>query len=190
MRRLIQLQFGALLLLALAGSTPAAPGDQCSAPEHHQFDFWIGHWAIRQKILRADSTWFEADATTRVSPILGGCALMEEWQGNVLFFWEGMKQPEPLKGFSVRAYDPKMKQWTISWMDTRHPRFADFVGNFQDGRGEFFRKRTGENGKESITRVTFSDITPTSVRWELAVSSGKGQTWKTLWIMEMTRTSM
>jgi hypothetical protein len=174
--------------VALSASTlSAASSAECSGPEYHQFDFWIGQWDIKQKILKADATWFEADAHTNVSPILGGCALMEEWQGDVLFFWEGMEQPEPLKGFSVRAFDRKTNQWTISWMDTRHLRFSEFEGNFHDGRGEFFRKRLNEEKKETVTRITFSEIKPASVRWDLAVSSDDGQNWKTLWIMQMTR---
>lgn len=174
----------AALCQVAASATSSA---ECSDPEYHQFDFWIGQWDIQQKILKADGTWFETDASTHVSPILGGCALMEEWQGNVFFFWEGMEKPAPLKGFSVRAFDRKTKQWTISWMDTRHLRFSEFAGNFRDGRGEFFRKRSDGKGKETVTRVTFSDITPTSVRWDLSVSTDDGQSWKTLWIMQMTR---
>jgi hypothetical protein len=165
----------------------ATSSAECSNPEYHQFDFWIGQWDIKQKILKADGTWFEADARTNVSPILDGCALIEEWQGDVLFFWEGMEKPEPLKGFSVRAFDQKTNHWTISWMDTGHLRFTEFEGTFHDGRGEFFRKGPNENGKKTITRVTFSDITSASVHWDLAVSTDDGQSWKTLWIMQMTR---
>lgn len=178
-------RLGLLAVVALTLSSKAAAN--CSAPEHREFDFWIGDWTIKQKILKADGSWFEADATTKISPILGGCALMEEWKGKVLFFWEGMEEPAPLQGFSARAFDPKTKQWVISWMDTRNPRFGEFVGNFKEGRGEFFRKSPAANGKQSTTRVTFSDITPRSVHWDLAVSSDDGKTWRMLWIMEMTR---
>ncbi len=173
---------------ALCASGVSAVGSaECSGPEYHQFDFWTGHWDIKQKILKADDTWFEADAHTTVSPILGNCALMEEWHGDVLFFWEGMEKPEPMRGFSVRAFDRRTNQWTISWMDSRHLRFVEFQGNFHDGRGEFFRTRVNEEKKENITRITFSDITRASVRWDLAVSTDDGKNWKTLWIMAMTR---
>jgi hypothetical protein len=72
---------------------------ECSSPNYHQFDFWIGQWDIKQKILKAGGTWFEADARTNVSPILGGCAIMEEWHGDVFFFWEGMEKPESPERF-------------------------------------------------------------------------------------------
>ncbi len=175
---------GAAVCFAIFSQTCTA---DCLAPEHHQFDFWMGDWTIKQKILRADDRWFEADATTKVSPTLGGCALVEHWSGDVLFFWEGMEKAEPLEGFSIRAYDPKTEQWVISWMDSRHPRLAEFIGGFSSGRGEFFRKTPAPDGKQSITRITFSDITPTGVHWDLAVSSDEGNSWRILWIMEMTR---
>lgn len=180
------LSIGTCAALGMTAAS-ATTSPECSSPEYHQFNFWIGQWDIKQKILKADGTWFEANASTNVSRVLGDCALMEEWQGDVLFFWEGMEKPEPLKGFSVRAYDRKTKQWTISWMDTRHLRFTQFAGNFRNGRGEFFRKQANEKGNETITRVTFSDIKPASVLWDLSISTDAGQTWKTLWIMQMTR---
>ncbi len=173
----------ALVWLTFSRSSVA----DCRAPDYHQFDFWIGDWTIKQKIRRADGGWFEADATTTVSPILGGCALVEHWKGDVLFFWEGMKEAEPLQGFSVRAYDPKTKQWILSWMDSRRPRFGEFVGGFSDGRGEFFKKSSTPDGKQTTTRITFSDITQSAVHWDLAVSSDAGKSWQILWVMEMTR---
>ena len=176
---------GAGVPIVASDASPSFSG--CTGPEYHQFDFWIGEWGIKQKILQENGDWFEAEATTKVSPILGGCALMEEWQGNVLFFWEGMNEPELVKGFSVRAFDPKRQQWVISWMDSRHLRFTEFNGVFKEKRGEFFRKQSAENGKETTTRITFAEITPASVRWELAIRSNDSKDWKILWIMDMTR---
>ncbi len=188
--KLLILQIGVICagVPAIAGETPSPPVG-CAAPEYHQFDFWIGAWTIKQKILQADGGWFEADATTKVSPILDGCALMEEWQGEVLFFWEGMKKTEAMTGFSLRAFDPLTKRWVLSWMDSRHHRLAEFEGVFRDGRGEFFRKQPGKDGQETTTRITFSNITPLSVHWDLAVKSARASDWKTLWIMEMSRPS-
>lgn len=159
----------------------------CNETENRQFDFWIGEWSIKQKILRTDGKWFEADAETVVTPALDGCALFENWSGTVLFFWEGMKTPQKIKGFSVRSFDPKSQKWVINWMDTRNPQFNAFEGNFADEKGEFFRTIKTTEGKETIARIVFSDITKTSVNWELAVSPDKGKTWQTLWIMEMKR---
>ena len=180
-----------VLVVLLAGVTVVTgkngDGPVCAAKEHRQFDFWLGDWKIRQKLLKADGTWFEADAQTSVRSALDGCALVEHWSGDVLFFWEGMKSPESMKGLSVRAYDPKSKSWTINWMDTRALRFGEHVGVFSNGKGEFFRTVRNPDGKETTTRITFSNITKSSVHWDLAVASPDRESWQTVWIMEMDR---
>ena len=154
----------------------------------HAFDFWIGDWRIQQKILRQDGTWLELPAKTSVAPVLDGRALVEHWQGEVQFFWEGMQSVESMKGLSVRTYDPDTEKWRIHWMDSRTPRFdSPYVGVLTEDRGEFFREWETPQGKR-IGRITFSDITTDSVHWELAVSSDDGNTWRTLWIMDMDRT--
>lgn len=170
------------LLVAPAPATAGAAGGGARA-----FDFWIGEWTIHQKILQPDGSWLELRAKTSVSPGLGGSALVEHWQGEVKFFWEGMKEVEPMEGLSVRSYDAEAGLWRIYWMDTRIPRFGDaFEGRFTDGRGEFFRQRERPQGTQ-IARITFSDIHQDSARWELAISNDHRQTWTTLWIMEMQR---
>lgn len=153
----------------------------------HAFDLWIGDWRIQQKILRQDGTWLELPAKTSVSSALDGRALIEHWQGDIQFFWEGMQSVEPMEGLSVRSYDPGTGEWSIYWMDSRTPRFdSPYMGVFTDGRGEFFREWETPQGKH-IGRITFSDITTDSVHWELAVSSDEGHTWRAIWIMNMGR---
>jgi hypothetical protein len=172
--------------LTLAGAPQSSP---CTAPEARAFDFWIGDWDIRQRILRTDGTWLELPARTSVTAALDGCALIEQWQGQVSFFWEGMQELEAMTGLSVRAYDPSTSKWFIHWMDTRAPRFgAPYVGTFVKGRGEFFRELETPEGRR-VGRITFSGITADSVAWELAVSSDDRKTWQTLWTMEMQRRS-
>ncbi len=160
---------------------------RCHSPEARAFDFWLGDWRIEQKILRQDGTWLELDAKTSVSPALDGCALIEHWEGSVQFFWEGMQSVEPMQGLSVRSYDPTARKWNIYWMDSRAPQFgAPYSGNFAEGEGKFFREWETPNGKR-MGRITFSDIRPDRVHWELAVSSDEGRNWSILWIMDMSR---
>lgn len=179
----------ALLLACVVLSQVAIAQDvaACGSSAAREFDFWIGDWDIRQRILRADGSWLELQAQTSVSPTLDGCALVEQWRGTVQFFWEDMQSPEPMQGLSVRAYDPQAGAWHIYWMDSRAPRFGvPYSGGFDGDRGEFFRLSETPRG-ERTDRITFSDITPDSVMWELAVSGDGGQTWTTLWTMEMRR---
>ena len=84
-------------------------------------------------------------------------------------FW-GVPDPRPRFGVHAR-----------SWVA------ASFrVGDFAGGRGEFFREWETPQGR-SRGRITFSDVTPDSVDWELAISTDGGESWSTLWKMEMSR---
>lgn len=163
----------AILAILAAGPLSAA----CD-----EFDFWIGSWEIDQKILRADGTWAELPARTKVRSALDGCALVESWEGEVEFFWEGMKKPERMTGLSVRSFDPKAGIWRIYWMDSRNPRFGEFQGTFRDGVGEFFRESDA-----IVSRIRFSEVTEQSVRWELAISRDGRKTWRPVWVMNMQR---
>lgn len=160
----------------------------CDSPEAHQFDFWIGEWNINQKIIQKDGNWLETKAHTSVSTILNGCALEEHWKGDVKFFWLNMQDVKPMKGFSLRYYDEKEKNWHIYWLDNFNPKLGKgSTGNFKDGKGEFFSETSTPNGNR-ISRITFSDITDDSVHWDLAISNDDGKKWTTIWIMEMKRT--
>lgn len=177
----------ALLATVANGQTSDRQVDACPGAHAHAFDFWIGDWDIRQQILRQDGAWLALPARTSVTPTLEGCALIEHWQGQVQFFWEGMEAPELMTGLSVRAYDPRTAKWYIHWMDTRSPRFGDpYVGDFADGEGEFFREWETPDGKR-IGRISFSEIAANSVNWALAISSDGGKSWQTIWTMQMQR---
>lgn len=170
--------------LVLAAALATAP---CDAPEARQFDFWIGSWEIEQKIRTAAGEWLTLPARNSVERVLGGCGLLERWDGRVQFFWEGMKEPEPMQGLSLRWWDPETGKWWIEWMDDRAPVAPSrFSGGFAGGRGEFFRTSTGPRG-ETLNRITFADTDEGAFRWELAVSSDAGATWTPLWTMSGTR---
>ena len=174
-------------LLSAIVSSMAQSTAECGGPQARAFDFWIGEWDIRQRILQEDGTYVELPAKTSVSVALDGCALIEHWEGEVEFFWEGMQEPESLKGLSVRAYDPRETKWLIHWMDTRSRRFdVPYVGEFVDGRGEFYRESETADGTR-VDRITFSDISPDSLSWSLYVSTDGRQSWTTVWMMEMLR---
>lgn len=178
---------GVIVAASSFASTSVAQSRACADPRARDFDFWIGDWDIRQSFRRQDGTWLELPARTSVTAALEGCALVERWTGQVMFFWEGMTEPEPVSGLSVRAYDPTTAQWYIHWMDTRVPRFDQpYVGTFANGRGEFFRRWETPEGNR-VGRVTFHDMTANSVEWALAISSDGRRSWQTIWTMRMHR---
>jgi hypothetical protein len=82
-----------------AQSSKTAP---CSAPEFHQFDFWLGDW---------DSFDFGTatkNARVRVDRILDGCVLREDYQSVAGH-----------QGQSFSLYDSSRKLWHQTWVTNR-----------------------------------------------------------------------
>ena len=157
---------------------------KCDSAKFQEFDFWLGDWDIKQRILSAEGDWLELPARTHVVKSADGCTITENWSGDVEFFWDGMTAPEPMWGYSVRRYDPVSSRWAIYWMDERKPDFgAPMVGGFTDMRGEFFRN----DGDDKRARIVFERGGGNEVFWELAVSSDAGATFAPIWTMEMRR---
>lgn len=173
----------ALYIAALmAGAAPASATPACDFPEARQFDFWIGEWDVLNRYRSDRGGFVEAGrATNKVFAILDGCAVVE--------LWDGYLGRNHFHGFSVRAYDREKDAWVLvlNWPAPNRPLFSTLHGAFRHGRGEFFKEDADSAGNPIITRFTFSDITPASLRWNDGISRDGGKTWETRWIMEFTR---
>jgi hypothetical protein len=93
------------------------------------------------------------------------------------------------RAIALRAYDPKTDQWAIWWLDGRYPSGPldpPVKGRFDNGVGTFYSDGMLD-GKPTRTRFIWSQITPTSARWEQSLSSDGGKTWATNWIMNFNR---
>ena len=179
----------ALSLGCTSAQKDAAPrfAGLCASPDFRAFDFWLGSWTIRQRILGADGGWIELPAATTVSASPDGCVLTEHWSGDVRFFWEGMTEPARIWGYSVRRFDPATATWAIYWMDSRKPDFdTPYVGGIDDGRGAFFRDFEAPDGLRR-SRIVFERRSDDDVFWELAVSADGGATFAPIWTMDMRR---
>jgi hypothetical protein len=87
----------------------------------------------------------------------------------------------------LRLYNPESHQWSLNWSSGSSGVLDQpMVGEFKDGRGEFF-DREPFNGRTISTRNGFSEITKDSSRFEQAFSDDGGKTWETNWIMTFTR---
>lgn len=163
-----------------AGFAPA-----CATEQHRQFDFWVGEWEVDNRHRRPgedDPTWYDTGiARDRVSAVLDGCAIVEHWKGSLSF--------GEVVGFSVRAFNPVTALWdlVLLWPPTDQPSFATLSGGFRHQRGEFFTRRADVSMGGTLSRFTFSDISPDTLRWDVAVSADSGLHWRPGWIMEFTR---
>jgi len=149
----------------------------------HDFDFLFGKWTSRQRRLvrplAGCTDWYEFDATLESRAILGG-------RGN---FDEFFALSEGIVGATLRLFDPERQEWSIYWMSNKTGALEPpVVGRFVDGRGLFDCDDTYDERPIRV-RYMWSDITPTSARWEQLFSVDGGTTWESNWKAEFTRTS-
>lgn len=184
----------ALLAVALGSIVPAYSSQdnpkKIEAPNLsglHDFDFLVGKWQVHHYRLKerlADNhEWVEFDGTCNNFPLMDGWGNVDD---NVLKMPEG-----EYRGVGLRSYDPKTGQWTIWWLDSRMPSAnidPPVKGSFENGVGTFYADDT-LRGKSIRVRFTWSNITPTSARWEQAFSPDGGKTWEVNWKMDFRRVS-
>jgi hypothetical protein len=169
------LALGALLS---ATAATAAPRDG-----QHDFDFDIGTWKthLRRLVhpLSGSTTWVELDGTTVVRKIWDGRANLAELETDAA--------SGHLSVLSLRLYDPQARQWSLNTANAKAGTLGvPTVGEFKDGRGEFFDQETF-NGRTILVRNVWSEITADSCRFEQAFSDDGGKTWEVNWIAVDTR---
>lgn len=165
---------------------PAAKPPEEKAPQRngqHDFDFEIGTWKTRLwrllNPLTGSNKWAEYEGTTVVSKIWNGRANLAELEA------DGAQGR--LQVMSLRLYNPQSGQWSLSAAGSRTGTLSvPTIGEFKDGRGEFFDQETF-NGRSILVRNVWSDITPDSCQFEQAFSDDGGKIWEVNWIAVDTR---
>jgi hypothetical protein len=167
---------------------PASVRSEATGEERavdNTFDWFVGTWTSEQRRLRevlvGSDDWYGFPGTHRSWNALDGVANVDE----ALFPTEGFG------GVTLRLYDKERDEWSLYWANSRDGRLAlpPAVGRFgEDGVGVFTNEEEYE-GTPITVRYLWSDITPTSARWEQAFSVDKGATWEPNWVAQFTRTS-
>ena len=178
------------LLICTLGSVlpPAVPAQQAASVAarrdgQHDFDFEIGLWKTHLKRLAhpltGSTTWVELDGTTVVRKVWDGRANLAELETDAA---SGHFQV-----LSLRLYAPRARQWSLNSANVNVGTLSvPTVGEFKDGRGEFFDQETF-NGRTILVRNVWSDITADSCRFEQSFSDDGGKTWEVNWIAVDTR---
>lgn len=149
----------------------------------HDFDFFFGSWRTQNHRLvgrlQGSTTWEDFESTCAYcQPVLNGLGNIDEYHTE---HWPDFK------AMTLRLFSPETRQWSIFWIPSRTAIIEPPVmGSFSDGVGIFEGPDT-HDGKPIIVRFIWSDITPTSARWEQAFSPDNGQTWEVNWTMTFTR---
>ena len=151
----------------------------------HDFDFEIGTWkshgSRRLHPLTGSDAWAEFDGTSVVRKIWNGRANLVELEAD-----------GPVAGhienLSLRLYNPQSHQWSLYYASSKSGALSmpATVGEFKNGRGEFFDMEL-INGRNTLVRNVWSDITPNSCHFEQAFSIDEGKTWEVNWITTDTR---
>jgi hypothetical protein len=173
----------AVLFAQTDNTTPAARTAAAERDGQHDFDFEFGSWRTQIKRLlhplTGSSAWETLEGTSVVRRVWDGRANLGEL--------EVSNSARHIEGLSLRVYNPQSHQWSIHWANSKDGAVGPaMVGQFKDGRGEFFDQETFQ-GTAIFVRFIFSDITPTSFRLEQAFSADGGKSWEPNWIATFTR---
>jgi len=169
----------ALWAVAAAGhAAPAAPRDGA-----HDFDFEFGSWRThvsrRVHPLSGSSTWAEYDGTTEVRKVWDGRANLVEL--------EVSGPAGRIEALSLRLYDPLAHQWSLNFASSAGGSLGTpTVGEFRDGRGEFYDQETFE-GRAVLVRFVISGIRADSCHFEQSFSVDGGKSWEVNWVADDRR---
>lgn len=171
---------------AQPATAPAqAPTDQASVHGgQHDFDFLFGRWQVHcrrlQHPLTGANDWIEFDGTNVVHKIWDGRANLDEFEADT--------PAGHTEGMTVRTYDTNSRQWSIYWSSQKNGTidFPPMVGEFKNGRGEFYDAET-YNGRVIFVRFVWTVTSSNTCHWEQAFSTDGGKTWETNFTWDLTR---
>jgi len=169
------------VLLPARGSTQNVPSRR-EGP--HDFDWEIGRWKTHlkrlQRPLTGSGTWVEYEGTTVVRKV---------WDGRANLVELDVAGPAGrIEGLSLRLYNPESRQWSLNFANVRGGTLSPpTLGEFKDGRGEFFGLDTAEGGRAILVRFVITPVYSSSWRFEQSFSDDGGRTWEANWIATDTR---
>ena len=146
-----------------------------------RFGFWVGIWDVN--VLTPDDSGElvpHETAEASVYPILGKGAILELW---------GARSHASL---GLHFYDAQSQSWQSWHLVQQDGRTAvqHQLGRFSHGRGEF-KSAPDLPAEDKVTSaVSYSDVTPFSLRRDLHQSSDGGETWRRVATHEYTRSSV
>jgi hypothetical protein len=155
-----------------------------TAGGQHDFDFEIGTWKAHlsrlDHPLTGSTRWLEYEGTSVVRKV---------WEGRANLGELDVKGTAGhIEGLTLRLFNAQANQWNITWANAQSGTLdrSTMSGGFKSGRGEFFGQDSLD-GRSIFVRFVFSDIAPTSFRFEQAFSVDGGKSWEVNWKATFTR---
>lgn len=138
---------------------PAPPPPACTAPEHRQFDFWVGRWDVyptgTQRLV----------AHSLIERLHGDCVIRETWM--------------PLRGgggTSLNTWRPDEHRWRQLWADAQN-NWTDFSGGMEGDAMVLTASVRNPDGSAGLTRMSYTRGADGSVRQAGTQSNDGGRTW-------------
>jgi hypothetical protein len=162
-------------------SKPATQAAIAARDGSHDFDPLLGSWKyhLKRRVnpLTGSNTWVEFDGTGVCRKIYDGAEidqiLVDGPAGHI-------------EGLTLRTYNPQSHQWRLYWANQKIGILdPPQVGEFKNGRGEFFAQDT-INGKTILIRFQWTNMN-TTPHFEQSFSDDGGRTWEVNWITDQTR---
>lgn len=164
---------GTALAQRAAGTAQPSP---TAPPEAHQHDFLVGQWELVVKV----------PAAGLAQRIHGAPRLVGTWKAWRAFDGFGIEDElritdeagNPVSlSHAMRFYDRAARTWSLAILDVYRGKLSNATAEWKDGRMTQSSRGTNQEGKPALFRSRFSDITPTSFRWQQDRSSDEGKTW-------------
>jgi hypothetical protein len=136
-------------------------------PEYRLLDFWVGEWDVR--------VGAALDGHDRISRVLAGCALTEEWS-----------DADGSKGFSLFYYVPGSAQWRQVWVTDYASRAGgvkekQLIAQLDDGGVRFQGTIIGPQGRTYLDRTTLTPLPSGEVHQVIELSRDQGVTWRVVY---------
>ncbi len=159
-------------LTIILSMTAFAQPPQPSEEDLSKLDFWVGKW---------DLSWEGGKGTNLIEKKLNGRVIQENFEATEGNF-------KGYLGTSISTFNPQDGKWHQAWADSQGG-YIDLVGEM-DGDTRIFKMtspRTRQDGKESISRMRFYNITDDSFTWDWEASIDGGETWNLSWRINYKR---
>jgi len=151
------------LILLLTGAPISAQTARASAPESHQFDFWLGEWDVFD-------TQGKAGGHSRIDSIAEGRGLLENWT-----------DAGGTTGKSLNVYNDAKRCWQQFWVGDGTP-VLELSGGLVGESMVLSGSRAGKSGAPTVDRITWTPLADGAVRQHWELSSDGGKTWRDIFI--------
>lgn len=171
-----------LCLVVLLATAPMAADDQPPAPppESSQFDFLLGAWNI-EETPNMEGVPEKVRGRWTAQKSADGYMVTDEFRilddaGRTVYLGE-----------TYRVYNPGAKQWTFRYVEPQFGTWHEGTGRREGDEMHLVQKNRRPDGKESLLKIRYYDITPQHFRWAGERSEDGGKTWQPGPRIEATR---